>query len=49
MRCHYEQVEVGKPRLIASGGISLLTMPKLAELGCEGTIIGKAIYEEELV
>jgi len=33
-------------KLIASGGISTFSeLPKLAELGCEGTIIGKAIYE----
>lgn len=33
-------------KLIASGGISAFNeLPKLAELGCEGTIIGKAIYE----
>jgi phosphoribosylformimino-5-aminoimidazole carboxamide ribotide isomerase len=33
-------------KLIASGGISIFDeLPKLAELGCEGTIIGKAIYE----
>lgn len=33
-------------KLIASGGISSFEeVPKLAELGCEGTIIGKAIYE----
>lgn len=32
--------------LIASGGISTFDeLPKLAEMGCEGTIIGKAIYE----
>ena len=32
--------------LIASGGISEFDeLPKLAEIGCEGTIIGKAIYE----
>jgi len=32
--------------LIASGGISTFNeLPKLAEIGCEGTIIGKAIYE----
>ncbi|NRT14743.1 phosphoribosylformimino-5-aminoimidazole carboxamide ribotide isomerase [Flavobacterium sp. 28A] len=36
----------GKIKLIASGGISTFDeLPKLAELGCEGTIIGKAIYE----
>ena len=33
-------------KLIASGGTSTFDeLPKLAELGCEGTIIGKAIYE----
>ena len=33
-------------KLIASGGISTFDeLPRLAELGCEGTIIGKAIYE----
>ena len=33
-------------KLIASGGISTFDeLPKLAELGCEGIIIGKAIYE----
>ena len=35
--------------LIASGGISSFEeLPKLAELGCEGTIIGKAIYENKI-
>ncbi|RXM45404.1 1-(5-phosphoribosyl)-5-[(5-phosphoribosylamino)methylideneamino]imidazole-4-carboxamide isomerase [Flavobacterium sp. YO12] len=38
--------EVKGIKLIASGGISTFDeLPKLAELGCEGTIIGKAIYE----
>jgi phosphoribosylformimino-5-aminoimidazole carboxamide ribotide isomerase len=33
-------------KLIASGGISTFDeLPKLAASGCEGTIIGKAIYE----
>ena len=33
-------------KLISSRGISTFDeLPKLAELGCEGTIIGKAIYE----
>ena len=33
-------------KLIASGGISSFEeVPKLAHLGCEGVIIGKAIYE----
>ncbi len=36
-------------KLIASGGISKFEeLPKLAELGCEGTIIGKAIYENKI-
>lgn len=36
-------------KLIASGGISKFDeLPKLAELGCEGTIIGKAIYENKI-
>jgi phosphoribosylformimino-5-aminoimidazole carboxamide ribotide isomerase len=36
-------------KLIASGGISTFDeLPKLAELGCEGTIIGKAIYEDKI-
>lgn len=38
--------EANGVKLIASGGISIFDeLPKLAELGCEGTIIGKAIYE----
>lgn len=33
-------------KLISSGGISTFDeLPKLAKLGCEGTIVGKAIYE----
>lgn len=36
-------------KLIASGGISTYDeLPKLAEMGCEGTIIGKAIYENRI-
>ncbi|MCX2682025.1 1-(5-phosphoribosyl)-5-[(5-phosphoribosylamino)methylideneamino]imidazole-4-carboxamide isomerase [Galbibacter sp. EGI 63066] len=36
-------------KLIASGGISTFgELPKLAEIGCEGTIIGKAIYEGKI-
>lgn len=35
--------------LIASGGISHFDeLARLAELGCEGTIIGKAIYENRI-
>ena len=38
-----------KIKLIASGGISTFDeLPKLAEMGCEGTIIGKAIYENRI-
>ncbi|UZO80279.1 1-(5-phosphoribosyl)-5-[(5-phosphoribosylamino)methylideneamino]imidazole-4-carboxamide isomerase [Aquimarina sp. ERC-38] len=38
-----------KLRLIASGGISTFDeLPKLAEIGCEGVIIGKAIYENRI-
>jgi phosphoribosylformimino-5-aminoimidazole carboxamide ribotide isomerase len=41
--------KTSKIKLIASGGISCFEeLPKLAELGCEGTIIGKAIYEERI-
>ena len=36
-------------KLIASGGISTFDeLPKLAEMGCDGTIIGKAIYENRI-
>ena len=36
-------------KLIASGGISTFDeLPRLAEMGCEGTIIGKAIYEHRI-
>ena len=44
----YEKIlsEANGVKLIASGGISTFDeLPRLAELGCEGTIIGKAIYE----
>jgi len=36
-------------KLIASGGISTFDeLPKLAEMGCEAVIIGKAIYENKI-
>ena len=47
----YEKIIKQSPeiKLIASGGISTFDeLPKLAELGCEGTIIGKAIYENKI-
>ena len=38
-----------KIRLIASGGISTFEeLPKLLDLGCEGVIIGKALYENRI-
>ena len=41
--------EMPEIRLIASGGISHYDeLPKLAELGCEGAILGKAIYEKRI-
>ena len=47
----YEKIisEANGIKLIASGGISTFAeLPKLAEMGCEGTIIGKAIYEHKI-
>ncbi|MEW7291953.1 1-(5-phosphoribosyl)-5-[(5-phosphoribosylamino)methylideneamino]imidazole-4-carboxamide isomerase [Aquimarina sp. 2304DJ70-9] len=47
----YERIleETENLKLIASGGISTFDeLPRLAELGCEGTIIGKAIYENRI-
>ena len=36
-------------KLIASGGISTFDeLPRLAKMGCEGVIIGKAIYENRI-
>ncbi|MBT8261517.1 MAG: 1-(5-phosphoribosyl)-5-[(5-phosphoribosylamino)methylideneamino]imidazole-4-carboxamide isomerase [Bacteroidia bacterium] len=47
----YEKI-IGKVEglaLIASGGISEFSeLNKLSEIGCEGTIIGKAIYENRI-
>ena len=41
--------ELPEIRLIASGGISdFEELPRLAEIGCEGVIIGKAIYENKI-
>ncbi|NER16415.1 1-(5-phosphoribosyl)-5-[(5-phosphoribosylamino)methylideneamino]imidazole-4-carboxamide isomerase [Spongiivirga citrea] len=41
-----ETEEQANLKLIASGGISTFDeLPQLAEIGCEGTVIGKAIYE----
>jgi len=46
--CHTEHVGA-LLKLIASGGVSSFDeLPKLQELGCEGVIIGKAIYENKI-
>jgi phosphoribosylformimino-5-aminoimidazole carboxamide ribotide isomerase len=46
--CHSERSEESF-KLIASGGISTFDeLPRLAENGCEGVIIGKAIYEHKI-
>lgn len=47
----YKKILKGVPdiKLIASGGISHFDeLARLAEAGCEGTIIGKAIYEKRI-
>lgn len=44
-----EDIEEHGIRLIASGGISHFNeLPRLAQIGCEGVIIGKAIYENKI-
>jgi len=41
--------EFSKIKLIASGGVSSLEeVAELDEMGCDGAIIGKAIYEERI-
>lgn len=41
--------EIPGIKLIASGGISSMAeLPELQKIGCEGTIIGKAIYENRI-
>jgi phosphoribosylformimino-5-aminoimidazole carboxamide ribotide isomerase len=46
--CHSVRSE-NSLKLIASGGISTFDeLPKLNEMGCEGVIIGKAIYENKI-
>lgn len=47
----YKRILESSPniKLIASGGISTFNeIPQLADLGCEGVIIGKAIYENKI-
>ena len=51
LRADYKNLlkEQPKIKLIASGGISAFEeLPKLASMGCHGTIIGKAIYENRI-
>lgn len=44
-----EDVEEMGIRLIASGGVSSIDeLPRLEKLGCEGVILGKAIYENKI-
>ncbi|WZL88840.1 1-(5-phosphoribosyl)-5-[(5-phosphoribosylamino)methylideneamino]imidazole-4-carboxamide isomerase [Salinimicrobium sp. 3283s] len=41
--------EIQDVKLIASGGIAEFDdLPKLQEIGCEGAILGKAIYENKI-
>ena len=47
----YEKILQETPtiKLIASGGVSTFDeIPILAEMNCEGVIIGKAIYENRI-
>ena len=47
----YEKLIYANPEinLIASGGVSSESeLPRLLEIGCEGVIIGKAIYEKKI-
>jgi phosphoribosylformimino-5-aminoimidazole carboxamide ribotide isomerase len=44
-----EIIEKTKIKLIASGGVtSFEDVEKLIEMGCEGAILGKAIYEQKI-
>ncbi len=44
-----EDQPMSRLKLIASGGISTFDeLPRLAQIGCEGVIIGKAIYENRI-
>ena len=46
---YYEIIKSSTVKLIASGGITTIDdVLKLKELGCEGAIIGKAIYENTI-
>ena len=44
-----EILEKTEVKLIASGGISSIEdLKKIKSIGCEGVIIGKAIYEKKI-
>jgi len=46
---YVEIMDKTKIKLIASGGVtSIQDVEKLIEMGCEGAIIGKAIYEQKI-
>ena len=46
---YLEILDKSKIKLIASGGVtSIEDVEKLIEMGCEGAIIGKAIYEQKI-
>ena len=46
---YVEIMDKTKVKLIASGGVtSIEDVEKLIEMGCEGAIIGKAIYEQKI-
>lgn len=48
-KLYEEIIDQTNIKLIASGGVSSIDdLIKLKELGCEGTIIGKAIYEGKI-
>ena len=45
----YLLIKCPEIKLIASGGVSDISeLPLLADIGCEGVIIGKAIYEKKI-
>ena len=47
----YDRLIQGLPqiKLVASGGVAELEdLPRLADMGCDGVIIGKAIYENRI-
>lgn len=44
-----QDVKLPGIKLIASGGVSSMDdLPKLQNIGCEGVILGKALYENKI-